>query len=230
MTKNFLWIVPFFSFILGYILLSIIISKPDIQTPSLLGITLNEASKIIARSPINISIRSIAIDDDLPAGTIISQSPGPGQSIKAAEPMYVIVTQKKAPMVAPEFLLLKKESIYQIAHTLNLSIKEHKIDDHRYAINSCIGQFPAPQTLINQNEISIYVAQRVNKPVLMPNLKGKKLEECKNLFEAMHLQFLVHSNADNIPTNLSSLVVDHWPRAGSLITLQHETHQIQLLI
>ena len=99
--RSFLWLTPFASFIFGYLLIALLHPQPIIKTPALIGKTLDQAILILSQANLNLRIVGQKEEAQLPEGTIISQTPAPGSSIKEHQALYVTIAKKPVPQAMP---------------------------------------------------------------------------------------------------------------------------------
>ena len=102
--KKFLWTLPFVCFIAGYLFLTKLYPVKEIETPVVVGKTLQEACTTLARH--NLNSRLIALKEDplLPDGTIISQTPHAGQKIKPNQAVFIVASTQPEKNSAPDYV------------------------------------------------------------------------------------------------------------------------------
>ena len=101
--KQYIWILPFAIFILGYYFLNLFISGPNIEAPNLIGKQANEALVIASNSSLSIKIIGEKEDPELQEGTILHQTPI-NQKVKRNQSLYVLISKKPAPKTIPNLL------------------------------------------------------------------------------------------------------------------------------
>ena len=99
--KNYLWIVPFLSFILGYVVIQQIFYIPEITTPHLVGKQVHEILPLITQYNLNLRLIDHKEETALPEGIILNQTPAAGTLIKQNQPLFIVITKK--PLTAQYF-------------------------------------------------------------------------------------------------------------------------------
>jgi beta-lactam-binding protein with PASTA domain len=92
--KKFLWVIPFLSFLSGYLIMSFIYQPKTAKTPSLIGKSVQQALNLAATQGLSLRLIAEKEETDIPAGTIISQNPLPNTHIKAHQAIACIVSKK----------------------------------------------------------------------------------------------------------------------------------------
>jgi beta-lactam-binding protein with PASTA domain len=92
--NKYLWILPFICFLGGYWLMSVVYKTKTLQTPALVGKTVQEALRITANNALSIRLVKEQEDPELPAGTIISQNPLPNTHIKSHQAIQCVISKK----------------------------------------------------------------------------------------------------------------------------------------
>ena len=84
--QNLLWMAPFLSFILGYLVMQHLIRIPEIVTPHLVGKQVHYILPIITQHHLNIRLLDQKEEIDIPEGIILNQTPAAGTIIKPNQP------------------------------------------------------------------------------------------------------------------------------------------------
>lgn len=172
--KNYLWIIPFLSFLLGYFTVQKIFQPKSFNTPAIVGKKLQEAISILSKNQLNIKFIMEKEDSDLPHGTILSQKPIPGLKITPNQSVYVTISKKPNRSTCPELFNKNIDNIALILKSKNLKSKSYHIPSN-LPTNSCIAQYPLPDFSVKDTCIITYISKTNKKPVIFPNLKNKNL-------------------------------------------------------
>lgn len=216
--KQFLWTIPFLSFLLGYTLLTLMVDSKQLSTPTLIGKQLQEALKLLAGQGINARIVMQKEDNDLPEGTILSQTPLPGSSIKINQAVLLVVSKKQDKKIAPHF-------VHKALSEIQSWLDEHQINGkcyqipHSYPDGTCIGQLPHAGQPMEDAKITLYISAGNKKPVLMPSLNGLIVNDAA--------EFLKNSNITLVPVHSYKtaeeckkyIITEQKPLPGSLLDL-----------
>jgi beta-lactam-binding protein with PASTA domain len=213
-----LWLLPFLSFIIGYLGISYFHTSKTLKAPALVGYNLEKAVTILCEHNLNIRIIDHKIDPDLTQGTFVSQTPVAGKSIKENQTIYVVIAQKPAAILMPNFYHKSSEQITAELEKLGLSAKIFPLPADN-PDNLCIAQFPAAGAEVNKNAIIIYIAG-TPKPVIMPQCKGKPLDEVLEFFSLHGITstILQSQQQSEIGDSGQPIILDQRPVAGSLVT------------
>lgn len=221
MLQKFGWIIPFLCFIAGYYCLALFFSPAIIDSPCLVGKSVYDA--LLLASPLNLTIRIMAEreDLDLPTGTIIYQTPHAGKKIKPHQAIHIVVSKKPPLMIAPNFIDHPVAEIEKI-------ITQKQIPASLFYIPSlhpqhhAFAQVPAAGDPIERTKkMTIYSAQAINKPMIMPNLKGKPFHDVQRFLANHPVELVIIKKRDDQPEELQQ-VINQYPLPHSLVTLQEK--------
>jgi len=219
--KKNLWLLPFFSFLVGYQIINLFIKDKEFSVPNLIGKNLNEAIRITSEKNLNLRISGEKKDDQLPENIIISQVPNK-QRIKSNQSIYVVISKKSPKFLLPDLKEKNLKEIEDIAKQNNLKIKiYYNLSDQPE--NRCISY------IYDKKNIILYISSGNNKPFLFPNFKNRSLKDVVYLLNLNKLNFKVITTNESIYNdNKNYVVVDQKPIAGSILSL--DKINIQLLV
>lgn len=222
--KSFFWLFPFLSFIAGYYLLHSLYGVTTIDAPSIVGKNIIEAFHIL--SDHNLSPRLLAEkeDPDLPAGTILSQTPQAGSKIKSQQSVLCVISKKPDTVKAPH---LVGKSLRHISVALDKQGVRNKIYyvHSTHPKNMCVGQYPAPEELLPNKKIITYLSSGNAKPVILPNFKHKPLNQITEFLEQYNITADITHYGSTTGQKLrgESIIIDQRPLAGSIITFNDDS-------
>ena len=214
-----LWLTPFASFILGYLLVGLIYKNNVLTAPDLVGQSLDKALIILTAQNLNVRIIAHKDEPDLAEGTILSQTPAPGKAIKENQALYLVIAQKPIPLQIPDLHNKVAQEASQLVENQSLQPKIFSLpaDDSRA---ECIAQFPLPGMAPVDNTVIIYTAQPFTKPVIMPNLKNKSVDEVISFLNLNKINPTI-LHAQQMPPGHQChecRILDQRPLPGSLVT------------
>jgi beta-lactam-binding protein with PASTA domain len=218
--KKFLWTLPFICFIIGYLSLTKLYPVKEIETPLVIGKTLQEACMILSSHRLNARLVNITQDALLPEGTIISQTPQSGQKIKPNQAVFIVASTQPQKNVAPHYVQKKLNEIEQEIVAQNIRAKSYPMPSIAIR-DTCIAQWPEAGLPLENNKMILYVAQPTNKPILVPYLKNKPVLEVVNFLKTNNVQIELIHNAElneEQHTCAHCVVIDQRPLAGSIIS------------
>lgn len=180
---RFLWIFPFISFFGGYLIISLISTTKTIQTPALVGQSLDKALVILSQKNLNVRVVGHKDEPELAEGTIISQTPQAETPIKEHQALYIVIARKPAPLEIPD---LKHKPVDEAAALIESKLLQTKICSlpTDMPTKQCVAQYPQSGMAVTDQTIVIYTQQN-QKPVIMPNVKQKSVDEVVS-FLALH--------------------------------------------
>jgi len=221
MLKKFLWVLPFVFFIGGYALVSRLVSVEDIAAPSLIGLPLPEAFKLMAGLQLQGQIIAEREDADLPEGVIVDQAPQAGKKIKRSQPMYMTVTKRRPLPLAPSFLTLDKSAIEVASSDAGLRVKYHDIES-QYPRGRCCAQFPAAGNEVIEKVVDVYLSAGMTTLRLFPLLVNQPVPAVIDFLKmhGMQVQLFTENELVDSSDVADCLVTAQKPLAGTLIDLK----------
>lgn len=218
---HFLWTLPFICFIGTYALLTFIFTAPPIPAPALIGKQLPHAFSILSEHNLNPRILHEQVDDDVPAGTILGQTPLPGQKIKPYQQLFLTVSKKSEKTVAPLLVGKTYEKVLEQLQSAHIKHKMYELTCKK-PTGTIIAQVPTAGTPLEQNNMVVYVSQGNNKPILCPQFMGRSVKEITQFLEAYNIvPELYHTHAmpqGHVCTRC--VVINQQPLAGSILDLK----------
>lgn len=215
--KNKLWVLPFVAFLGGYLLMSSRIHKREFPAPLLIGKTVSNAIITISDYDLNTRIVAQKEDAELPAGTIVNQTPLPGTKIKPHQTMYLVISRKPNLQKAPHLHDKPLSEIITVCEHRGLTFENYHLSSSRPK-NTCIAQLPAPGHDIVDKQLLVYLSAGEQKSIVWPSFKGKTVREVKEFFQGkesepifIHAPITIHELLDTCQ------VIDQRPPAGTLI-------------
>ena len=221
---HYLWILPFLSFFAGYLLLQRVTNVDQLEAPALVGKQLQSVVATLSEKNLNLRFITQKEDPDLPHGTILSQTPAAGRNVKPHQAIHVVISQKPEKFAAP---LLINKSITAIQKELglqNIRNKSYPVASNK-PINSCIAQFPAPGTPLEDNKIVTYLSSGNQKQLLMPDLRGRSAPEVAAFLKKQNVEMEILHSKDpkkNHMHDQDRIIANQRPLAGAFMTLSPE--------
>ena len=170
--KHLLWLTPFFCFWFGYQCIATLYGNHTIIMPTLTGTPLPEAFMTLSKLNLNPRLVSTKEMANLPAGTVLSQTPAPQTKIKPQQTVYLVVSRMPQSLTIPQVAGQRMEHILPTLKTAGITYKLQYIQSH-YPKNYCIAQLPTAGQPSKDNKMILYVSKGDEKPVIMPNFKNR---------------------------------------------------------
>jgi len=224
--KNYLWIAPFISFLLGYLIFGKLFEPKIFSTPSIVGKKLLQAVSILSDYKLNIRFIAQKEDPDLPTGTILSQKPLAGRKIKPNQTVFVVVSTKPPKVPCPYLINRPLDSINQTLENKNIRNKSYFLASN-HPKNNCISQHPSPTTPLRENNVITYVSSGNKKPVILPKFKHKDLASIIKFLQKWHeyIEFDILNFSSKKLEQLEHdqyIIIDQRPLAGSIVNLDNQ--------
>lgn len=218
--SNYFWLLPFFCFFAGYFVLQRMYNVDQLEAPALIGKQLQDAIAELSVHNLNIRLIDQKEDPDLPQGTILSQIPAAGQKIKPHQALHVVISKQQQKKVCPTLIGKTPGEIEAELADLKIRNKSYLVTSS-LPINTCIAQFPSAGKVLDEPRVITYLSAGNDKPILMPNLKGKSAFQATEFFK-QHPQTIkleiIHADpqpSDHICGD-QCIIVDQRPLAGSI--------------
>lgn len=230
--RSFLWLAPFASFFLGYTVICLLVRQPSLPTPAIMGKTIGQAVTLLSEQNLNIRIVGQKEDAQLPDGTVLSQTPAPGTQIKEQQALYVTVSKKVSPQVLMDLVGGQESDARAALEQLSVQANVYKIPADMPS-GTIIAQYPQAGTPAPDNTVILYSAESIKKPLIMPNFKGRLLDEVVAFLDLHGITpSILHAPVfpqDHRCTQCK--VIDQRPLAGSFVKHQSEKPlQVQLQV
>lgn len=198
--------------------MSSLYTHKTIQTPSVVGMSLNNAARILSEHNLNLRILAEKEDPDLPSGTIISQVPVAHSPIKPHQSLFLVTSTTPQPTTSPRLVSHLVDNVEDVLTKKGIKYKLYTLESN-YPTGTCIGQWPAAGNSLDNNKLIAYVSTTNSKPVLMPNLVGRTVPEVADFLTSHEMiPQLIHN--PSVPDGhicSTCYVTDQRPLAGSLI-------------
>ena len=228
--KYFLWIFPFFFFLVGYFSISFFYRNNEIQTPSIVGKDIHSAASILSSKNLNLRIIKDKEDPALEQGTVLSQEPRIGRKIRPNQTVFVTVSKAPALVPAPNLIGKQNDQVTTCLKKQNIRSKSYNIVCEQQK-DLCIAQIPSENEPLPEKKIILYKSAGNTKPIIFPNLKGKPVQNVLDFLNEYEIQAqVIHAHPTSSNHTCSQCTVQHQkPLAGSLINFGPEIN-VQLQV
>jgi len=227
--KSLLFIIPFMLFLSGYLILDTLFRSEELEAPALIGMNIQEAVTLLSTKNLNLRLLATKEDPILDPGTIISQSPHTGQKIKENQSVYVVTVTKPKKLKAPQVVNKSLQEIQELLQSTKIRAKYYYMQSP-YPKDMCFAQSPAPaQELDESNKMIVYIATSNNKPIIMPDFKGKNVQDVADFLTTQSAKVTIFHYPPMADHTCLCVITDQRPMAGSIITpLVDKPLQVQL--
>jgi beta-lactam-binding protein with PASTA domain len=165
-------------------------NKGEVETPSITGLTYDEATQKLYDLGLHISIREREYDESLPEKSIISQEPLVGKKVKQGRHIFVIVSKGSEVDTIPSLLDLKEgpaKSSLRKAGFKNIKVK-NKFSS-KVEKNEVVGTVPKSGVVTSREVEVILTLSKGVKPThtVVPSLVGDMLSAAKFKIDSVGL-------------------------------------------
>lgn len=221
MLKKFLWVLPFFFFLMGYLGISLLVITDERETPALIGLSLPDAFNVMGELGLQGQVIAEQEDADRVPGSIVDQAPQAGKKIKRSQPIYLTITRRRAVPAAPSFVNLERDAIAERAADASIRVKYHELE-MQFPRGRCCAQFPAAGYELTDRVVDVYLSAGGTTMRLFPKLVGLPVATVLEFLKMHGIQ--VQLFTDNALID-AALVADHAvtaqkPLAGTIIDLK----------
>jgi len=152
---------------------------PEVNTPRVENMTLQEAQKALAEKNLKVLIKE-RYSDEVPQNMVIKQEPSPGMRVKENSEVTVYVSKGEEQIEVPDLVGLPERLIEVQLVKLNYEIERKPSDE--YASGTVMGQTPPAGTLVTPSKDKVVVTVSMGRQtVVMPNLVGLTEEEAESV-------------------------------------------------
>lgn len=214
---TYLWTVPFIAFLGGYFLADYFLRIERVITPSLVGLRIHQAFELLADKHLYPRLLEEKLDADLPPGTVLNQIPAAETPVRPGQTVLLVISQQPQRLRTPHFIGSPKATIERETATLGIKTRLYTLSS-LYPAGTCIGQWPSPDTQLDEPKMIIYLSSGNEKPSIVPDLRGISFQEAHD-FCLQHGLIIsgVRKYPDNGQPNANDLVIDQRPLPGSLL-------------
>ncbi|WP_028991665.1 Stk1 family PASTA domain-containing Ser/Thr kinase [Thermoanaerobacter thermocopriae] len=195
----------------------------DVVVPNIVGLSLNQASKILSDHNLNMEISEEQYSDK-PENTILSQDPSQGSVVKAGSTVYVVISKGRQVVVVPN--VINKDYLEAKNILENMGLKANIIEQYndQFAKGYVFDQNPRQGVQVEYNTaIDLYVSKG-QQPAIMPNVVNMTLEEATTALENAGLKLgkVIYKETTEVPEGVvleQSVSPDSEIQKGSTIDL-----------
>lgn len=186
--------------------------------PSVLGKSTYDAVKLLSDRQLHTRIVAEREDATLAAGTVISQNPAPEQTIKAQQPVFLVISKKPPVSFMPKFIGLTEKEAQKNAEKQHIALKKIYIP-YNTVPGICFAQVPEPGT-VAQKDVLVYISQEFPSYYIMPDCTGLPTEFVENFFKEKDIPVQVFSANGREIIARDSVVLDQRPHPGRCVDLK----------
>ena len=194
-------------------------SRESVVVPYVVGVKFEEAKQLLDSLGLETRKGDIRQDNEHPEGTVITQNPPDGVTVKKGRRIYLVVSSGEVLATVPNVKgrTLREAKFALEREGIKLGAIQYQGSD-QFPANTVIDQQIAAGTNVKRGKyISVVVSQgSMAEKVAVPDLKGKTLSEGQKLLTAAGLKL---GNITYVSTVelLPNTIVDNFPASGVMV-------------
>ncbi|MGB9912389.1 MAG: PASTA domain-containing protein [Candidatus Kapaibacteriota bacterium] len=186
--------------------------------PNLIGMKLTDAEKTITSLELKIARVSELYSEQYPPGTVINQSPRPGQTIKKGRDVFLTVSQGGEEVEVPNLIGQNIRNSRILLKNAGLDVGAITyVNDERYGVDTIVAQSPQPGIKVKYGKtVDLVVSRGSVDLVKVPFLEGLNFENAIKILNESELQVGNIIYVEN-QTYLPNTVLSQGIKAGELV-------------
>ena len=189
-------------------------SNTTVDVPNVVGKQVSVAKNILEDKHLRVSTSEVT-NPDVPAGQVISQTPGAGEKVKEQRTIHLVVSKGVGDITVPDLSDLTVDQARQRLKDVGLvvgKITQQSVDGKKDGV--VISQSPSGDSKVSKGTtIDLVVNKAKAKKVKVPNLVGMTLKDARNTLSNAHLG--VNQVAGSVEEK--SVVIEQSIKAGDEI-------------
>lgn len=189
-----------------------------VKTPNIIGLSYEEAEKIISEAGLKISERSNEPSSIFDTGIVISQDPLPGNELKRDDGVKIKVSSGKNILIIPDVVGYDYSFVVSQLESMGLHVVSSKEPDMQLMPGKVIRISPEAGTEVNEGDlVNIYIAT-TEQMIQMPDVTQMSTEKAVGILQGLNISFDISNVAVNYDIQ-KNLVVGQLPAPGAFISI-----------
>ena len=163
-------------------------SNTTVDVPNIVGKQVSVAKNILEDKHLRVSTSEVT-NPDVPAGQVISQTPGAGEKVKEQRTIHLVVSKGVGDITVPDLSDLTVDQARQRLKDVGLvvgKITQQSVDGKKDGV--VIAQSPSGDSKVSKGTtIDLVVNKAKAKKVKVPNLVGMTLKDARDTLSNAHL-------------------------------------------
>jgi beta-lactam-binding protein with PASTA domain len=228
--KKFLWIIPFLSFLGGYLVMSFIYQPKSVKTPRLIGTSVQQALSLATAQGLSLRMIDEKEDPDIPEGTVLAQNPLPNTRVKIHQAIACTIS-KKPELKAPNLIGMSEDSIACERTLQKFGYTVYYVPSQS-PVGVCVAQDPMLGLSMSPKKMIVYISQGAGRYYIFPDFRRMGVDEVKNLLAhkpcTVNVVHILNQPEDHVCTQC--IVSDQRPRPGTIIQCDEQQPIVVQLI
>jgi serine/threonine-protein kinase len=212
------WLMPFFSFVVGYFVIAYFFHKADYNVPNVIGKSLNEAVRILSQSQLGVRLLQEREESTLAEGTIIDQLPRPAQKIRPNQTVFITMAVRTKRQQMPDLWGKPHKEVVRILNQRGLEGGIVFVPA-AYPEGMCIAQLPAAGQELYTHKTTVYFSAGAYHLCIMPNLRGTLLDDAQEALRKHDVRAEIIHEGDVLAGHICAecKIVDQEPVPGAIV-------------
>lgn len=224
------WLLPFFSFVVGYLITGHFIQKREIPSPSVIGKPLTQAVELLSEHHLGARMLAQREEPTLPEATVLDQLPKPGQKVRPNQCVFLTLSTKQPPQQTPDYWGKRIKEVLPLLEKQGMQVTLISLKSS-YPQGMCMGQVPTMGQPQSGKAITLFVSTGPSGLAIMPSFHGLSVPAFEALLEHKDIRVeYVHAKPVEDGHECSVCTIDdQQPAPGAIIDLGRTLHvQVKL--
>jgi len=218
--KKTLWITPFISFILGYMVMKVFIPEPILPVPSVIGKNIVDTIDILSHHNLSVKIISKKEDATIKEVKTIQQIPAAGTPVKPRQTIHLIISEPTKTLLMPTLMNMDEKTWSNSLHNYKKIIVPIIPRESHY-ISKCIAQLPEKNSCL-ESTCTLYVTA-VEDTYIIPNFIDHSVFEVEDILKKNTISYTFYEESRRPHHSLleTARIVEQQPVAGTLFSIKN---------
>ncbi|HET7265917.1 MAG TPA: PASTA domain-containing protein [bacterium] len=201
----------------GWQALNAYLNVPEVAVPDLVGRSLVEAESIARQRRLNVQVVQQVHHATLPTGSVVSQDPAPGTSVKVNRAVGLVTSLGPEMVTVPDVRRRSLEDTRFSIEQARLTVGEiRETYDDTVPSGFIIIQDPAPGASVARGTPVNVTVSKGQQAIVLPDLVGKSLDDARRVLQdlGVTLRDVTETPRDDVP---AGQVIGMTPPGGTKI-------------
>lgn len=200
----------------GYIFITKMLNIKEAAVPNVVGLTEVNAQKLLESKGFTMEVTEHIHSVDIPAGSVVSQSPKDGEKNKQINPVKVVISEGAQKIKVPTLINKNYDQVDILLQNLGLKEGEMKQEYSKLPLGTVISQDIEPNTEVDEGTAIGYTISMGPEKIIMENYKGLNIDDVKDQLKTLDL-ILGTIKYVNSSEYSNGLIVEQGVKAGAEI-------------
>ena len=200
----------------GYIFITKMLNIKEATVPTVVGLAEADAQKMLESKGFTMEVTEKIHSVDIPAGSVVSQSPKGGEKNKQINPVKVVISEGAEKVKVPTLINKNYDQVDILLQNLGLKEGEMKQEYSKLPLGTVISQDIEPNTEVNEGTAIGYTISMGPEKIIMDNYIGLNIDDVKDQLKSLDLILgtIKYVNSSEYANNL---IVEQGVKAGAEI-------------